>query len=196
MGTPLRTLLDRIRADAGIRGPDTMVGLMIETINAVTREYTGRRRFDQLYMNAVELAPVAPGSGVFNLPADLQVLQKDNAFYSEDGVYENANGLLFSTSFIGSSDGQPNRIQRIGNTLSVWPFSDVVADSRVYINYWRHAVPIANYADTIEIEELEETILHETVARIARHTSTKVVAIAKGEAKDSYGASFGVDAQR
>lgn len=196
MATPLRDLMDRIRAEARIKGPDTLVGLIITIFNATAREYTARRRFPQLYVAQHEIVAVGAGQNLFNLPANLQVLQKDNIYYSEDGNVDTAYGLLLTTSnYIGSIEGQPNRIQRVGNTLQVFPYSDVAATSSIFINYWRFPTALAGYADIFEIDELEETIVKETIARVSRLSDSDVSAQFITEANRSYSASFGVNPQ-
>jgi hypothetical protein len=196
MATQLREILDRIRMEAGIKGPDTLAGFLIHTFNAVVKEYTARRRFDQLFMARAALGPSGPGSGLFALPIDLQVLQKKDFYFNVDGNYEEAYPLYYSGDFIGSSSGLPNRVFREGSNLRVYPFSDTTVNSLLFYNYWRYPNPLTGYTSTLELPELEETVIKECIARVSRQGSTDLSAQYIREANRSYMASFGVDAQR
>lgn len=188
-------MVDRIRAEARLKGKDTLVGLIIYTLNEVLQEYTARRRFDQLYLPNTPLTRTS--NGTFALPSNLQVLQKDRVYFSEDGnLADNSYGLLYAGDFRGSSDGLPNRIQRVGNNLLVYPYSDVTSASRLYINYWRFPLTMMLPFDQLEIEELQATVIKETAARMSRHSDTESFSLQMKDAMRSYAASFGVDSQR
>lgn len=195
MAQTLQVMVDRVRAEAKVKGSDTLVGFIIYIINEVLQEYTARRRFDQLRVVSHPIARTADGT--FPLPANLQALQRDYIYFSEDGDYEdNSYGLLYAGDFRGNSAGLPNRIQRVGNNLLVYPYGDLTADSRIYINYWRKPTELLLPSDVLEIEELQATVLKESIARVSRHSDSDVFTAYVRDAARSYAASFGVDAQR
>lgn len=195
MGQELRLIVDRVRAEAKIKGHGTLSGLIIYTLNEVLREYTARRRFAQLYVVSEPIAQTA--GGTFPIPEDLQHLQKDYFYFSENGdLASNSYGLYYGGDFRGNTAGLPQRIQRIGNNLLVYPYDDITASGRIYINYWRYPLEMTAPTQEFELEEIQATVVKETIARISRQGDFDVLALYIKEAARSYSASYGVDAQR
>lgn len=193
----LRDIMDRVRAEAKLDGPDTHVGLIITTLNEVYRTYTARRRFDQLYKPYTPLVALGAGAPSFTLPADLQVLQKDNISISLDGAFDARYALFWKGERYGSEEGQPRSVVQRGNVLDVYPYSDVEDASLLYINYWRIPNPLLTYTQTFEIPELEPVVVRETISVLARQgASTNLSAEYLKDAERHYRASFGVDPQR
>ena len=192
----LRDMMDRVRFEAHIRGADTLTGAIIQTLNGVLREYTGRRRFDVLFMPDTALAPIGAGNGTFNLPADLQSLQKNGFQFTREGDFADAYPIRYSTDFYGTNDGWPNRLRRVGNTIVAYPYSDITTDSRVYINYWRFPITLSTLSQSFEIPELEECVILQTASRIARIDNSSLASDLSNRAKEAYMASFGPDPQR
>jgi hypothetical protein len=142
----LRRLRDLIRMQAGIKGQDTLVGLIDEAINDGLKHFTARKQFPELKVLNVGIAVTVSGNPTFTLPTDLQHFLLDRVRYADDnGDYTTASSL-YSGDFDGTADGPPIKFSRTATTLTVWP-QETVAGDKLYLDYYKYPTPLVNDAD-------------------------------------------------
>lgn len=184
----LLEMVNWIRFEAQIIGPDTFTGYIQNLINAILREYTGKLFYQELFMDHVALTN--PGSSIQNwiLPDDVQHWLPDQVYFSEGGSYDVAR-TLYSGPLGRVNSGPPFRYIRAGNVLRTWPYEGTTTSSLIWINYYRYPTLLDSDAEVFPIVSLEETVKKMAAARLARYAKTDRSKALKADGMESYNAA-------
>lgn len=190
----LKQILDQVRADAGIKGANSLTGLIITQWNRIAREYTARRKYPELFQPGLLASPSGVNDNVFLLQNNVQHLIFDSVSFTEGGDPVERYPILKSARWLGPTTGLPQRYIWKGGAVEVFPYESIdSANSRLVYDAYVYPQPLVAASDVWSIPALESTILHEVVAMVSRQTDSDIMTSEMRNVERSYSASWAIE---
>jgi len=188
----IRQLVDLVSFEAGILGVQDLGGFIGLTIRELLDAATQAQKYDELYVANSPVALLAATASVA-LPADMQHLDQKNIRLSPSG--ENIRAYILEKASPGlRNEGKTQYFFPTSNplVLQLYPYGEIVAQDKLYINYWKKAPVWATLQEEFVPDVLLQTIKNRAVARVAASAGNpKLLAAAASAARDSFGWHMG-----
>ena len=185
---------DEIRAHAEIPGSTSMTGLINSAISQTLDRLTALAKYDECFTPDFSIPIIA--NGVVSLPTNLQHLDENMIYFLIDGLVDDRNRYRLHpfTRTRNRNIGRASQFRLYGvstggiqlRKLQVSPFVNInIATDRVAIDYWAK-LNWDNDNFNCPIQKLEETIILQAAARIAKGTNSRLATKLKNLGQEAY----------
>lgn len=176
----LKELRELISFEAKIPIDKEIGGWLDQTIKQTARQITALVRYPELFVSDYEVELTAAQQS-FVLPFDVQHLDREHFRFAVDGNVADQYGLVYRTNFNTTNTGGTRYMKRVGQTVLLYPYGDIVVGDTLLFNYWKYPLialdeddaPIEGYIpDDLEIEP--EAIIAELQMKVIARALTFV----------------------
>lgn len=164
-------LKDIIKFEAHLKDPDHFDVWIENLIQETLSSITALTRFQELKVPDFQVT-LALATQTVTIPA-AQHIDFDEMYYLPAGDTQ-AGFLLFPyKEYMIVNEGRTETIIQKGpTTLSLFPYTEVIASDKLLYDYWAYPT-LANDASVIPVEAVVQQLRHECVAEAVLHSDTK-----------------------
>jgi hypothetical protein len=188
----LRELRELVQNAAKIEGYDEWSTLTDKTINRQLRRYTKLMKYPEMLVLNAELELTAATTSV-SLPSDLQHLDTKSIRYSQQETNGMFAYLHAYNRYSSATEGTPLQWIRVGNTINLNPYTDILETDQLVINYWKFPEILIANTDEFPIVDLEDTVLYASAVVMCAYGDPKILPLLEQQKREAYSACCAID---